>query len=323
LRSYVAETGARLHLGFYRLCRGVSGLVLGGVGLAVDLEGVATRVVFEPREGGIEVTAPEACLSDAEEAATAASRRYGVTGRLVVERCIPRHVGLGSTTQLVLAIHAVVARAAGVEDLEAVVGSAGRGFYSGVGAGVFLRGGLVIDAGLRGGGRASRPMAWAWPPSSWGLVVVVPSVEPRRLMAEDALEDEAMRGVLAGLPPGPGACAEPYSALLDLLLPGAALPSFDMFVAGVEALEAAAARLFGGAQGGAMCCSEAEAAAAALRGVGARGVGQSSWGPSVYGFFSSRGAAARAAAVLRRRLGGGFRVLAGAVRRRGATLGVA
>ena len=98
------ETGARLHLGFYGLCRS-SGLMLGGVGLAVD--GVGYRVTV----AAAEKLAVKGCQRElVASIALEAARLYELPGlRVAVERCIPRHVGLGSTTQLTLSIHAATA----------------------------------------------------------------------------------------------------------------------------------------------------------------------------------------------------------------------
>jgi len=311
------EAPVRLHLGFYRRCSPLSGLRLGGVGVAADLEGLTTRVVLDADSAAgdkLRVEAPSSCLKDALEAAQRAAGLYRVGGRLRVVDCLPRHVGLGSTTQLVASIYAAFGAAVGVDVEEAVMAS-GRGRFSGVGVGVFLRGGLVADTGLKPGTHVARPMAWSWPPP-WGIVVAIPRVEQSKLVAEGPEEDATMEAVL-----GSNKCSlhNSYAVLLDAVFAGAAMADFELFVQGVELLEEATAELFGEKQGGAYCCSEAEEAARALRSIGARGVGQSSWGPTVYGFFPSRGSAVAAAARLRSILPNAF-VAAGAIRRQGATI---
>jgi len=311
------EAPARLHLGFYRLCSPLAPIRLGGVGVAVDLEELATIVELEVGEE-LAVSAPPQCLQEVEAAARAAARRYSVRGRVSVEQCLPRHVGLGSTTQLVLSVYAAFAAAVGAS-LEDAAAASGRGFYSGVGVGVFLRGGLVVDTGVLEGRATAYPMTWTWPPR-WGVVVAVPDVDRGRLVPEGQKEAMSLESVLGE--PGCGD-TEGYVILLDTVLAGAALGDYSLFTRGIEFLEKHTARIFAGQQGGgAFCCPESEEAAEALRGIGARGVGQSSWGPTVYGFFPDTSSAVTAAAQLRGILGGGYRVAAGAVRRSGARLHV-
>lgn len=60
----------------------------------------------------------------------------------------PSHVGLGSHTQLVLALGTAICRAAGRQQAPRELARlAGRGGTSGIGVNVFSRGGLVIDGG--------------------------------------------------------------------------------------------------------------------------------------------------------------------------------
>lgn len=308
------ETGARLHLGFYGLCSS-SGLALGGVGLAVD--GVGYKVTVAPA-GELSV---EGCQRErAADIALEAARLYGLPGlRVTVERCIPGHVGLGSTTQLTLSIHAAAAVLSGASPLEAVR-RVNRGFYSGVGVGVWLRGGLVVDTGVTGGEPFSaKPMAYAPVPGDWRLLALLPP--GRRGPPEGPLERQLMEHAVSRLEGWPGRCPEAFEALLRGVLAGAALGDFDRFVEGLERLEGLTASLFVGEQeGGLFCCREAAEAAQLLRRVGARGVGQSSWGPLVYGFYPSPRRARAALQLLRRLAPRGWTVLVLAPRLRGAVL---
>ena len=120
-----------------------------------------------------------------------------------------------------------------------------------------------------------------------------------------------------------GACTPAYRLVLRRLLPGAALGDFNAFVEALEALEVLTASVFSGAQGGGLfCCPEAAEAARLLRGAGARGVGQSSWGPLVYGFYPSPARARAAVHLLRHLLLGrrGWRILLLEPRLRGAVV---
>jgi len=292
----VVEAPARIHLGFHSPCRS-GGRVLGGLGVAAKAPGLGVRVVVERSGGGLAAFGCDAAR--AGEALREAVERLGLGRgyRVYVEECLPRHVGLGSTTQLVLSVYAGLAALEGI-DVEEAVEAAGRGPYSGVGTGVFLRGGLVVDAGARAGEARARPALYARLPRRWRLVVVLPLSAPRG-RPEGAAEDSAMHAL-----PGSGspACLRARRAFLEKLLPGVAEGDFEAFVEALEYIEAATAEAFAPEQGGLFCCEESMEAAEALKNLGARGVGQSSWGPAVYGFFPSLRPALRAALALAARL---------------------
>ncbi len=307
----VVETGGRVHLGFYRPCA-AGGWVLGGLGVAVD--GVGFRVSAERAETLI----VEGCDVDRlRAAAEAAARSFGLSGlRVRAEACIPRHVGLGSTTQLWLAVHAAAAVLAG-RSVEEAVRAAGRSRLSGVGVGVFLWGGLVADTGLRGGRPGTvAPMTWTPLPRGWTILAVLPRVEGWRV-EEGAAEEAA---VLQAVLHAPGrACGRAMEALVSKVYPGAASGDFNLFAEGLEDIEAATAAAFSGSQpGGAYCCRETMLAAEELRRAGGRAVGQSSWGPLAYAWYPSPGEAGDAAELLKRRLPRGWRLLLLRPRPRGA-----
>ena len=63
---------------------------------------------------------------------------------------IPAHVGLGSGTQLGLAVGAALARLAGLQlSTDEIALAVGRGLHSGIGIATFQHGGFVLDGGRR------------------------------------------------------------------------------------------------------------------------------------------------------------------------------
>ncbi len=85
---------------------------------------------------------------------------YQVDPRVSIEvsECIPQHVGLGSGTQLALAIGLGLAMVCGIDaNVWDVASAMGRGRRSGIGTAAFQTGGFVVDAGhKRGGIRSGR-----------------------------------------------------------------------------------------------------------------------------------------------------------------------
>ncbi|WP_083756336.1 hypothetical protein [Hyperthermus butylicus] len=302
------STGARIHLGFYGLCRS-HGRILGGMGLAVD--GVGYTVKARAGRDGVTGCQSHRVREILEKAVNDLNALPGPVS-VKVETCIPEHVGLGSTTQLTLAIYAAVGLLAGKSIRESVEVAA-RGPYSGIGVGTFLYGGFIVDAGVRIGSRLARPVFRAEFPSEWRIVAVIPETEWR--VAEGPKED-----AMVELPEGSKElCSRAMEALLRLIAPGIAEKDFDLFTNGVEMIQRLTGEYFSGVQGGLYCCSESEEAARLIHSLGGRGVGQSSWGPLVYGFFPSEEKALKAYAGLVERYGE-ERVLLLRPRNRGAVV---
>ena len=72
--------------------------------------------------------------------------------RVEVEEHIPRHQGLGSGTQMALALGAAITGLYGIDTtVEELAVATGRGVRSGIGLGVFKEGGFILDSGKDGG----------------------------------------------------------------------------------------------------------------------------------------------------------------------------
>ena len=284
------ETGARIHLGFYGLCS-EDERILGGLGLTVDGIGYIVEAEIASND---EI---EGCDSDrAYKALTEAKNRLGLKHpvKIRIEKCIPSHVGLGSTTQLTLALYTAIAILNG-KSVDEAVKAAKRGPYSGVGVGAFLYGGFIVDAGVSVNAEAkiAQPALRTKFPEDWRVVVIVPETNWR--ISEGQQEDILMRIPQGGME----LCCRAMYALLRMVVPGIVEHDFLLFAKGIEEIQRLTGIYFSAAQGGLFCCPESEKAAESLQELGARGVGQSSWGPLVYGFFSDEASAMAALRVLR------------------------
>jgi beta-RFAP synthase len=206
--------------------------------------------------------------------------RLDLSGTLTVAAAIPAHSGLGSGTQLALAIARAVRRlhgigADGIEDARIL----GRGRRSGAGAALFERGGLVLDVG-RGPHTDAPPVVTHLSfPEGWRIVLILdPAVE--------GVHGDDERRAFAALPAFSAAAAgEICRRTLMQILPGVAERDLDAFGEGVAAIQAILGDHFAPAQGGGRFTSAAVGRVAErLRARGARGVGQSSWGPTAFAF---------------------------------------
>jgi beta-RFAP synthase len=281
------EAPARLHFGVLDL-RGSLGRWFGGIGAAAPGPTLCVSASAAP---ALDVSGPSA--ERAAEFAKTLQAHYHLTAgvRLHVERALPEHAGLGSGTQLALAVARAVAEVHGVKaeasELACVIG---RGRRSGIGTWTFAGGGLVVEGGHRPSAPGIAPLLARVPfPPSWRCVVAVPN--PARGISGDA---EA--AAFAGLPPPPEGDVERVAHLVLMgLLPSLADADIASFGAALTAIQTITGRWFAPAQGGTFASGESEELVRRMADWGAPGVGQSSWGPAVYGIVEGEEAGLRLA----------------------------
>jgi beta-ribofuranosylaminobenzene 5'-phosphate synthase len=274
------ETGARLHVGFTDLSLAHERLY-GGVGVALD----EPRVVVEAARAHAVDADPELH----ESVATACDLLDVPGARVRLVEGLPRHVGLGSGTQHALAALAAVA---GAYDRDPAVRerapALGRGGRSGVGVATFETGGAVVDAGHPTERFTTTPPArgeWTVPPvlarhavpDDWRFLLVVPGGEGKSGETEDA----SMRTAVERADP---AIADELSTLLvRRLLPALAAGDREAFGAAVGEFGRLNGAWYADEQGGVYRPPAGELVAALGDSPAVTGVGQSSWGPTVYG----------------------------------------
>lgn len=282
---------ARLHLGFLDMA-GSLGRMFGGLGLSIS--GPATRLTLVSASATEVSGADEARarkLLEQAAAALAPGKRY----RLTVHEAIPPHSGLGSGTQLALAIAAALRRLEDLpQDVEADAALLQRGARSGLGAGLFTRGGLVVDGG-RGASTTTPPIVARLPfPEDWRILLAfdpasvgLHGVDERRAFDELPPFSEENAGRLCRL-------------VLMQALPAAAERDLAAFGAAITEIQAIVGDYFAPAQGGRRFTSAAvERLLAQFAQEGATGVGQTSWGPTGFAFVANEEEAQRLAARAR------------------------
>ena len=261
---------ARLHLGFIAPAE-LEGRSYGSVGAAID-EPATVVEAEEADELSVEGVRAEEARGFAS-ATLSWLRQRGA--RVKVEAAPPLHVGLGSTTQLALAVASAVAEAHGVHiDPVEAARVLGRGLRSGAGTYAFKHGGLVIDGG-RGPRTAFPPLLFRCElPSDWRFLVALPKgaglsgrAEAEAFMALTAKPSLAYRAA--------------YVALMRLA-PAALEADFNAFSSALTELQRLVGEAFSEAQGG-VFAEHSSRAVEALASLGVKGVGQSSWGPAAYG----------------------------------------
>jgi beta-ribofuranosylaminobenzene 5'-phosphate synthase len=265
------------------------------------------------RAPGIRLTAAPAPVWSAEgplaERALEIARRFvqGVSPhpvppqRLLVEHAAPEHMGLGTGTQLALAVARALASAGDLSHLDVpdLARLVGRGQRSGIGVHGFRHGGFLVDGG-KGRVESLAPLIARRPfPNPWRVVLVLPpwgaglhGVPERQAFAELTQGETRLQHT---------------DALCRLVLLGMlpALQEHDLAAFG-EALYDFNARVgeaFAPVQGGAYASPRVAELVAWMQKWGVHGAGQTSWGPGVFAVLPDEDSGHDLSGCLRRRFG--------------------
>lgn len=262
---------ARLHMGFIDM-GGSLGRRFGSIGVGINE--ISTRLRLSA------ATEWSASGPDAERALRAAHRFAETTeihrpASITIEEAIPGHAGLGSGTQLALAIGAGLSRLHGIDaTIAGIAAAVDRGARSGIGIAVFESGGLIVDGG-RGPTTITPPVISRIEfPNDWRFILVLDR-------SGQGLHGKGEVSAFKALPPFPIAeTARLCHLLLMQGLPALAERDIRSFGDVITQLQNAVGDHFAPVQGGRFSSPMVAAAMERLRDLGAVGIGQSSWGPT-------------------------------------------
>jgi beta-ribofuranosylaminobenzene 5'-phosphate synthase len=280
--SVTIRVPARLHLGFLDPSGG-SGRRFGSLGLPLR---EPETVVTLSRSSETIVSGPESDRAAVHLATL--SRRLGIRARhrLVIEEAIPRHAGLGSGTQIALAVAAALRTLHNLPlDIDGDATLLARGNRSGIGIASFADGGVIVDAGSDGSGRPPPVVARLPFPDDWRVMLILDRTQ-------DGLHGEQEIEAFRALPPFPASgVGEICRHVLMGVMPALVEQDIEAFGAAITAIQLLVGEHFAPAQGGVFTSKRVEALARRLAEAGAVGIGQSSWGPTGFAFAPSESAA--------------------------------
>ncbi len=282
------QTGSRLHFGLLAH-RPQVGRHFGGVGLMIDSPGVKLSVTPSQSD---EIIGPASTLERVQNIIAKFRRqtskeRQTPPCRVEIHRVIPAHQGLGSGTQLALAVGKALAVAAGEAEIPILelARRVGRGKRSALGIHGFQRGGFLVDGGKRNLEEVGT-LVWQRDfPADWRVVLVRPA-ENAGLSGTDEV---AAFQHLAGMP---GAMTDRLCRLVLMeLLPAILEKDFRGVCEAISEYGLQVGTYFEPIQGGKLASEPMEHLAGWLRNRGHLGVGQSSWGPTIFVLQASQSAA--------------------------------
>ncbi|HVU86968.1 MAG TPA: hypothetical protein VHD36_06590 [Pirellulales bacterium] len=280
-RAVLVTTGSRLHFGLFAF--GQPGTrEFGGVGAMVDAPAVRLRMTAADRLS-TEGPSAEIALRHAERVAEADWFNRAGLCRIEILETPPAHVGLGSGTQLALAVAEGMTALFNLPEpaTAALAQTLGRGRRSAVGLYGFFHGGLIAEAGKSAESEVAPLLCRVPIPTQWRFLLV-------RQANCEGLSGEAERRAFEGLPAvSLEASARMCREAMLGLLPAAMEGRFDLFSQALYRYGQEAGRCFAPQQGGVFATSLAEATVDELRRLGVVGVAQSSWGPTIFAALPS------------------------------------
>ena len=292
IRTVSVTTHGRLHLGFFDLS-GDGPRRFGSVGVSIDAYQTSLTLSGQAQQGDVD---PWASNILQQHLKSIAVDQLDPPIHLNIHQAIPRHSGLGSGTQMALAI------GAGVNTLldqplnsARIAATHQRGARSGIGIATFDHGGLVVDGG-RGPDTIVPPLLARHAfPSEWHFLLIVDQ-------SSDGLHGNGEKTAFKQLPPQTVvASKEIQHKLLMQGLPALVEQDFQAFSTFLGALQSYNADYFAPAQGGAYASQSVAEILNSFKKLGFNGLGQTSWGPTGFVLLPSKADAMQMQADLSKR----------------------
>jgi beta-ribofuranosylaminobenzene 5'-phosphate synthase len=284
-------TSARLHMGFFDLNGGL-GRKFGGIGLALDAPKLALIASAGNTSEPLLITA----LGDANAPVVAKVTKIAsqmmtqlkikAPLHLHVEQHIAEHAGLGSGTQLALAIGSAISHLyhLNLSTLQ-IAQLAGRGGRSGIGIAAFNYGGVLID-----GGRAVEvtttsklpPLLARYDfPDAWRVLLILDSSFPGIHGEEERTSFNQLPEFSANL------AAHLCRHVLMQAMPALVERDLTAFGHSIQELQMHVGDYFSPAQGGRYASPLVANVLQHLQHMGVACFGQSSWGPTGFAVFET------------------------------------
>ncbi|MFW5447801.1 MAG: beta-ribofuranosylaminobenzene 5'-phosphate synthase family protein [Methylophagaceae bacterium] len=283
---------ARLHLGFLDL-NGNTGRKFGSIGLAIDSHRVVVEMQLQLKTSIIGIDVSPALVQRAngivEYFYTSLGKsvpieQQGVLVELI--ELIPSHAGLGSGTQLAIAMSTALCKLHNISaNTRDIAEQLGRGARSGIGIATFDQGGFIIDGGL-GKSSTTPPLLTHYDfPQNWRVVLIMDNNSQGIHGEQELLAFEN----LAAFPLSDSQAICHH--VLMKLLPAIIEQEIDLFGQAITDIQSLIGDHFAPAQGGRYTSQQVASLLNHAQKAGHTGIAQSSWGPTGCIFVESDAAA--------------------------------
>ena len=274
-------TNSRLHFGFIDM-QGSMNRLYGSLGVALQ----SPRTVLTARKS-TRLTVKNGNTAKVTEFVRRFSSYFRIETPALFrfEQQIPEHIGLGTGTQLGMAVGSALAKLYRVEtDIREIAVAMERGKRSGIGIAGFTNGGFFIDSGIKTvSSEGFKPpfIVFNHPfPEEWRFVIAVPKAA-RGLSGEN--EYQAIQSVK----PSEKIAGEISHLALMKLIPSLIEKDIEAFGSALMDIDQKNGLYFQNSQGGIFKEAIAASIIRRMMSSGSFGAGQSSWGPALYGLVKS------------------------------------
>ena len=275
---------SRLHFGLLA-AHGPGARQFGGVGAMIDRPGLWIRIR----------SAAQLQVSGKHQGRTerfvqrflAATQREEPRCHIEILQAAPEHVGLGTGTQLALAVASGLVAFLGQRPLDPgqLAAATGRGLRSSVGSHGFRAGGLLLDLGKSQGDGLSTLGDRARLPEDWRWLLIRPR-------GEQGLSGPLEHRAFQQLPVVPTRVSQELAEEIhEWMFPAARAGDPKAFGESIYRYGVRAGACFASQQEGSFATHHLAQIVARCRDAGVSGVGQSSWGPTVFALFENEAAA--------------------------------
>jgi beta-RFAP synthase len=283
-RVVTVTAPSRLHFGMFSF-NDPARRQFGGVGVMIEQPGLELRITPSSR---LETSGPLATRAELFARRWAEFHKIEAPPRgIEILAAPPQHVGLGAGTQLALSLGAGLNASFGLATMSPVELSScvGRGQRSAVGTYGFTLGGLIIEAGKLPGETLAPLVERIEIPPEWRFVLL----RPRH---HEGLSGEAERRAFRDLPAVPEHVTDRlWSIVENQMVPSARRGDIAEFGESIYQFGFEAGMCFAPRQGGPFASPRLAEWVATIRSMGVAGVGQSSWGPTIFALLPDHAAA--------------------------------
>ncbi len=273
----IIETSSRLHFGIIDMSRefiyqyGALGLMIKG----------GFKIEINPVDEGFTVEADPDVVNEINKICKKLKKHYELNDgyHIKVLRKVPRHIGLGSTTQLHMGVSSGILKLAGHDvSLKEIAGVVGRSRYSAIGTYGFKYGGFILEGGKVLSEEIPPLLTRMDVPEHWRFVIVSPKNveaydedEERPIMDEMKVDMEFPQNICHHIVMG--------------ILPSLKSKDIEDFGFHLSKLQRLVGESFEPFQGGVFHPAISEVIAELDKVT--HGAGQSSWGPTAYGLIEA------------------------------------
>ncbi len=288
-KKVFVETTGRLHMGFFDLNGGL-GRKFGSIGLSLDAPHLHLSTTYqkELEVRGAQTVAAEKIVR-VEKVAKQFLQTMNITtgANIWVDECLDTHAGLGSGTQIALAVGTALAK---LYDLplttREIALNMSRGGRSGIGIAAFDVGGVLVDGGRHAETTLPPILARYDFPQDWRILLIFDR-DAAGVHGEQELQ------AFKTLPVFPeNLAADLCRNVLMQAMPALVEKDLNAFGQSIQALQQATGDYFAPAQGGRYASVSVTRVLERLSSQGVACFGQSSWGPTGFAVFESANIAA-------------------------------